>query len=60
MQKRIELMHLENSLTVVDQMTENYKYLTILSNLKMLFNGIVMNVSFLKYETKHYEPKILM
>ena len=26
----------------------------------MLFSGIVMNVSFLKYETKHYEPRILM
>ena len=60
MQKRIELMHLEHSLTVIDQMKENSKYLKIFSNLKMLFSGIVMNVSFLKYETKHYEPRILM
>ena len=53
-------MHLENSLTVIDQMKENCKYLKIFSNLKTLFSGIVMNVSFLKYETKHYEPRILM
>ena len=56
MQKRIELMHLENSLTVIDQMKENCKYLKIFSNLKMLFSG---NVSFLKYETKHYELRLL-
>ena len=60
MQKRIELMHLENSLTVIDQMKENCKYLKIFSNLKMLSSGIVMNVSFFKYETKHYELRILM
>ena len=51
-------MHLKNILMIIDE--KNSKCLKIFNNLKILFSGIVMNVSFLKYETKHYEPKILM
>ena len=52
-------MRLKNILMMIDE-KKNSKCLKIFSNLKMLFIGIVINVSFLKYETKHYEPKILM